>query len=156
MAVELQQVGAVLHEGRVGAKPFGGPRQKPYPIPALPLNTEATLLTPPARKLGLHPFPIPMAIHPKPYQGGGGWGVRTAWGLGEEILLDAKGKATERSVFSEWGSLPAAGEGDDCVGECDGVGAAAAEFEALAASAGIGEQLRLGGAELAGTRIRGR
>jgi len=55
--------------GRAGSNPFEGPRQKPYPMPPLPLNTEATVLMPAARKLGLHPFPIPMAINSKPYQG---------------------------------------------------------------------------------------
>jgi choline dehydrogenase-like flavoprotein len=57
--------------GRAGANPFEGPRSKGYPMPALPLNREASLLFPAARKLGWHPFPIPMAINSVPRDGRG-------------------------------------------------------------------------------------
>jgi choline dehydrogenase-like flavoprotein len=49
--------------GKGDANPFEGPRKKNYPMPPLPYNTEASLLAPAARKLGWHPFPIPMAIN---------------------------------------------------------------------------------------------
>ncbi|HYP09199.1 MAG TPA: GMC family oxidoreductase [Bryobacteraceae bacterium] len=55
--------------GQAGANPFDPPRSKPYPMPPLPYNREASILGPAARKLGLHPFPIPMAINSKPYDG---------------------------------------------------------------------------------------
>ena len=55
--------------GKAGANPFEPPRSKPYPMPPLPYNTEASLLYPAARKLGWHPFPIPMAINSVAYQG---------------------------------------------------------------------------------------
>lgn len=55
--------------GKAGANPFEGKRAKPYPMPPLPYNREASLLAPAARKLGLHPFPIPMAINSVPYHG---------------------------------------------------------------------------------------
>lgn len=55
--------------GNAGANPFEGPRSKAYPMPALPLNTEATVLERAAKSLGLHPFPIPMAINSRAYQG---------------------------------------------------------------------------------------
>jgi choline dehydrogenase-like flavoprotein len=55
--------------GKAGANPFEPPRSKPYPMPPLPFNREASLLAPAARKLGWHPFPIPMAINSKPYDG---------------------------------------------------------------------------------------
>jgi choline dehydrogenase-like flavoprotein len=55
--------------GKAGANPFEPPRGKPYPMPPLPLNTEASLLLPAARRLGWHPFPIPMAINSVAYQG---------------------------------------------------------------------------------------
>jgi choline dehydrogenase-like flavoprotein len=55
--------------GKAGANPFEGPRSKPYPMPPLPPNTEASLLAPVARKLGWHPFPLPMAINSTEYQG---------------------------------------------------------------------------------------
>ncbi len=55
--------------GKAGTNPFEGPRQKPYPMPPLPYNREASVLTPAARRLGWHPFPIPMAINSVQYQG---------------------------------------------------------------------------------------
>jgi choline dehydrogenase-like flavoprotein len=55
--------------GKAGANPFESSRSKPYPMPPLPFNREASLLAPAARKLGWHPFPIPMAINSVPYQG---------------------------------------------------------------------------------------
>ncbi len=55
--------------GKAGANPFEPPRSKPYPMPPLPFNTEASLLFPAARKLGWHPFPIPMAINSVQYMG---------------------------------------------------------------------------------------
>ena len=55
--------------GNAGAFPFEPPRSKAYPMPALPYNREASILDPAARKLGWHPFPIPMAINSKPYDG---------------------------------------------------------------------------------------
>ena len=55
--------------GKGGANPFEGPRTKPYPMPALPFNKEASILFPAAKKLGWHPFPIPMAINSVEYQG---------------------------------------------------------------------------------------
>ena len=55
--------------GKAGANPFEPPRSKPYPMPPLPYNTEASLLFPAARKLGWHPFPIPMAINSIQYMG---------------------------------------------------------------------------------------
>ncbi|MFN8686913.1 MAG: GMC oxidoreductase [Acidobacteriota bacterium] len=55
--------------GKAGANPFEGPRRKDYPMPPLPFNREANLLAPAGRKIGMHPFPIPMAINSVPYRG---------------------------------------------------------------------------------------
>lgn len=55
--------------GKAGANPFEAPRKKGYPMPPLPFNREATLLSAAAKRLGWHPFPIPMAINSVPYQG---------------------------------------------------------------------------------------
>jgi len=55
--------------GKAGANALEAPRAKPYPMPPLPFNTEASLLLPAARRLGWHPFPIPMAINSVTYQG---------------------------------------------------------------------------------------
>lgn len=49
--------------GKAGANPFEGRRQKAYPMPPLPYNREAARMAAGARKLGWHPFPIPMAIN---------------------------------------------------------------------------------------------
>jgi choline dehydrogenase-like flavoprotein len=55
--------------GQAGANPFDSWRSKPYPLPPLPVNSSGVLFEKGARKLGLHPFPAPMAILSKPYQG---------------------------------------------------------------------------------------
>ena len=55
--------------GKAGANTFEPPRSKPYPMPPLPYNVESALLGPAARKLGWHPFPIPMAINSVEYMG---------------------------------------------------------------------------------------
>jgi choline dehydrogenase-like flavoprotein len=55
--------------GLAGASPFDPPRTKPYPMPPLPVKSSGVLLERGARKLGLHPFPSPMAINSQPYRG---------------------------------------------------------------------------------------
>jgi choline dehydrogenase-like flavoprotein len=55
--------------GVAGANPFEPPRSKPYPMGPLPVKSSGVLLEKGARKLGLHPFPAPMAILSKPYRG---------------------------------------------------------------------------------------
>jgi choline dehydrogenase-like flavoprotein len=46
--------------GDGSSNPFSSPRRKPYPMPPFAYNQEAQILEPAARRLGLHPFPIPM------------------------------------------------------------------------------------------------
>jgi len=55
--------------GLAGASPFDPPRSKPYPMPPLPVKSSGVLFERGARKLGLHPFPAPMAINSVPYRG---------------------------------------------------------------------------------------
>ena len=55
--------------GLAGASPFDPPRSKPYPMPPLPVKSSGVLFERGARKLGLHPFPAPMAITSVPYGG---------------------------------------------------------------------------------------
>src|SRR5690348_9880217 len=55
--------------GLAGASPFDPPRSKPYPMPPLPVKSSGVLLERGARKLGLHPFPAPMAIVSQQYRG---------------------------------------------------------------------------------------
>ena len=57
--------------GLAGANPFEAPRSKPYPLPPMPVKSSGVLFERATRKLGLHPFPAPLAILSKPYQGRG-------------------------------------------------------------------------------------
>jgi choline dehydrogenase-like flavoprotein len=57
--------------GLAYANPFDPPRSKPYPMPPLPVKSSGVLLERGARKLGLHPFPAPMAIASQAYRGRG-------------------------------------------------------------------------------------
>ncbi len=54
--------------GLAGASPFDPPRTRPYPMPPLPVKSSGVLFERGARKLGLHPFPAPMAINSVPYR----------------------------------------------------------------------------------------
>jgi choline dehydrogenase-like flavoprotein len=55
--------------GLAGASPFDPPRSRPYPMPPLPVKSSGVLMEMGARKLGLHPFPAPMAIASQPFRG---------------------------------------------------------------------------------------
>jgi len=60
--------------GLAGAHPGEPHRSKPYPMPPLPVKSSGVLFERGARKLGLHPFPAPMAINSVPYRGRPGCG----------------------------------------------------------------------------------
>lgn len=47
--------------------PFEPPRSGPFPLPPLPVKSSGVLFEKGARKLGLHPFPSPMAILSRKY-----------------------------------------------------------------------------------------
>jgi choline dehydrogenase-like flavoprotein len=55
--------------GLAGASPFDPPRTRPYPMPPLPVKSSGVLFERGARKLGLHPFPAPLAINSQHYRG---------------------------------------------------------------------------------------
>jgi choline dehydrogenase-like flavoprotein len=55
--------------GLAGANPFEAPRSKPYPLPPLRVKSSGALFERATKQLGLHPFPAPMAILSRPYQG---------------------------------------------------------------------------------------
>ena len=57
--------------GDMSANPFAPPRRRSYPMPPFPLNREGRLLDAAARRLGFHPFPIPMLRNSVPYGGRG-------------------------------------------------------------------------------------
>jgi len=58
--------------GLAGANPFEAWRSKPYPLPPLPVKSSGVIFERATKKLGLHPFPAPMAILSQPYRGRGG------------------------------------------------------------------------------------
>ena len=49
--------------------PFAPPRRKPQPMPPFPYNREGRLIDAAAKRLGYHPFPIPMLRNSVPYGG---------------------------------------------------------------------------------------
>lgn len=55
--------------GLAGANPFEASRSKPYPLPPMPVKSSGVLFERGARRLGLHPFPAPVAILSQPYRG---------------------------------------------------------------------------------------
>lgn len=55
--------------GLAGAHPNEPHRSKPYPMPPMPVKSSGVLLERGARRLGLHPFPAPLAINSVPYRG---------------------------------------------------------------------------------------
>jgi len=55
--------------GLAGASPFDPPRTRPYPMPPMAVKSSGVLMERGARKLGLHPFPAPLAIASQPYRG---------------------------------------------------------------------------------------
>lgn len=55
--------------GQGGSNPFDGPRSKPYPLPPMPVKSSGVLFERAAKKLGLHPFPAPLAVLSQPYRG---------------------------------------------------------------------------------------
>ena len=75
--------------GDVSGDPFKGPRRKPLPMPPLPPNREYQILLPAARKLGLHPFDIPMLRNSVPYNGRGSC-MRCRWCVGFACEVNAR------------------------------------------------------------------
>lgn len=53
--------------GDMRENPFAAPRKKDYPMPPFELSRDGHFLTAAARKLGYHPFPIPMLRNSVPY-----------------------------------------------------------------------------------------
>ena len=75
--------------GDYAGTPFHGPRRRDLPMPPLPPGREFALLEPAARRLGLHPFHIPMARNSIPYNGRGPC-MRCRWCCGFACEVDAK------------------------------------------------------------------
>jgi len=78
--------------------PFKGPRKKPLPMPPVtPQGHEFELLDKGARKLGLHPFHIPMLRNSIPYNGRPAC-MRCRWCVGFACEVDAK-NGTQNTVL---------------------------------------------------------
>lgn len=75
--------------GDYSGTPFHGPRRRPLPMPPLPPNREFEILEPAAKRLGLHPFHLPMARNSMPYNGRGPC-MRCRWCCGFACECDAK------------------------------------------------------------------
>lgn len=69
--------------------PFAPPRRKPQPMPPFPYNKEARMLIPAAKRLGWHPFPIPMLRNSVPY-GGRPACIHMRWCPGYACPINAK------------------------------------------------------------------
>src|ERR1035438_2375346 len=68
---------------------FKGPRRKPLPMPPLAPNKEYQVLLPAAKRLGLHPFDVPMLRNTVPYNGRRSC-MRCRWCLGFACELSAR------------------------------------------------------------------
>ncbi len=75
--------------GDYSGTPFKGPRRRDLPMPPLAPNREFGILEPAAKRLGLHPFHIPMARNTVPYNGRGPC-MRCRWCCGFACEVDAK------------------------------------------------------------------
>ncbi len=78
---------------------FKAPRKKPLPMPPLSPNTEHLLLEPAAKRLGLHPFYIPMLRNSIPYNGRGPC-MRCRWCVGFACEVNAK-NGTQNTVIPQ-------------------------------------------------------
>src|ERR1017187_10850120 len=68
---------------------FAAPRSKPLPMPPLPPNQEYQVLHPAAKRLGLHPFDIPMLRNSVPYNGRRSC-MRCRWCVGFACEVNAR------------------------------------------------------------------
>jgi choline dehydrogenase-like flavoprotein len=83
--------------GDYSGTPFHGPRRRELPMPPLPPNREFSILEPAAKKLGLHPFHLPMLRNSVPYNGRGPC-TRCRWCCGFACEVDAK-NGTQNTVI---------------------------------------------------------
>ena len=75
--------------GDGSSNPFASPRQRPYPMPAFPYNREAQILEAAGRRLGFHPFPIPMLRNSVTWGGRSGC-IRCRYCVGFACEVNAK------------------------------------------------------------------
>ena len=75
--------------GDDSANTFKAPRRKPLPMPPLSPTREYQILQPAAKRLGLHPFDIPMLRNTVPYNGRGPC-MRCRWCVGFACEVNAR------------------------------------------------------------------
>jgi choline dehydrogenase-like flavoprotein len=75
--------------GDVEPNIFKSPRRQPLPMPPLTPNREHEILHPAAKRLGLHPFDIPMFRNTVPYNGRGAC-MRCRWCVGFACEVNAR------------------------------------------------------------------
>jgi choline dehydrogenase-like flavoprotein len=75
--------------GDVGPDPFKGPRKRGLPMPPLSGNRECEILRGAAKRLGWHPFDVPMFRNSVPYQGRQAC-MRCRWCVGHACEVNAK------------------------------------------------------------------
>ena len=75
--------------GDYSGTPFHGPRRRDLPMPPVTPNLEFAILEPAAKRLGLHPFHLPMARNSVPYNGRGPC-MHCRWCVGFACEVDAK------------------------------------------------------------------
>lgn len=75
--------------GDVGPDPFKGPRRRGLPMPPVPPNRECEILRAAAKRLGWHPFDIPMLRNSVPYNGRQPC-MQCRWCVGHQCEVDAK------------------------------------------------------------------
>lgn len=83
--------------GEMGANPFEAPRRKGYPMPPFEHNTDGEIFSEAAKRLGLHPFPIPMLRNSIPYNDRPGC-IRNRTCVGYQCPVDAK-NGTQNTVI---------------------------------------------------------
>lgn len=83
--------------GDMTGDPFHGPRSKPLPMPPLPPTREHEIVEAAAKRMGLHPFPIPMLRNSVPY-GGRPPCMRCRWCVGFACEVNAK-NGTQNTVI---------------------------------------------------------
>jgi len=90
--------------GLAGASPFDPPRSKPYPMPPLPVKSNGVAFERGARKLGLHPFPAPMAILSQPLAGRSACiNCGFCWGFGCEVKAKSSSLASMIPIAEKTG-----------------------------------------------------
>ncbi len=83
--------------GDMSGNPFAPNKDVPYPMPPFEYSKEGELLEKTCRKMGLHPFPVPMLRNSVPYNGRGAC-IRNRYCVGFACPVNAK-NGTQNTVI---------------------------------------------------------